>query len=81
MTDQWDHQAEVKRVYDLLTKLGVQCWMDIAGGMSTGGDIYGSMAEGVSNAFVVVCFMSEQYQQSSNCRLVRAVALQLKDPS
>eukprot|EP01045_Picozoa_sp_COSAG04_P047641 COSAG04_NODE_17886_length_456_cov_1.689076_2_plen_70_part_01 len=37
------------------------------GGMA--GDIYGSMAEGVSGAFVVVAFMSQQYQESENCRL------------
>eukprot|EP01046_Picozoa_sp_COSAG06_P110420 COSAG06_NODE_56955_length_282_cov_0.868852_1_plen_40_part_10 len=30
--DQWDHQAEVKRVHDMLTKLGVKVWMDISGG-------------------------------------------------
>ena len=59
---QWDHQAQVKRAYDMLTRLGVKCWMDIAGGMSA--DIYESMAEGVSNASVVVCFMSQKYQDS-----------------
>ena len=37
------------------------------GGMA--GDIYGSMAEGVSNASCVVCFMSQKYQESENCRL------------
>ena len=37
------------------------------GGMA--GDIYGSMAEGVSNACVVVCFMSQKYQESPNCML------------
>ena len=41
---QWDHQAQVKRAYDMLTQLGVKCWMDISGGM--GADIYESMAEG-----------------------------------
>ena len=65
---QWDHQRHVKRAYDMLTKLGVKCWMDIAGGMSA--DIYESMAEGVSNASVVVCFMSQKYQESENCTLV-----------
>jgi len=59
---QWDHQAQVTRVYETLTKLGVKCWMDISGGM--GQDIYESMAEGVSNASVVVCFMSQKYQDS-----------------
>eukprot|EP01046_Picozoa_sp_COSAG06_P043972 COSAG06_NODE_5849_length_3246_cov_5.579600_1_plen_1082_part_11 len=64
---QWDHQTQVSRVHDLLTKLGCTCWMDIHGGMGT--DVYGSMAEGVSNASVVVCFMSQAYQDSPNCRL------------
>eukprot|EP01046_Picozoa_sp_COSAG06_P043409 COSAG06_NODE_5682_length_3323_cov_3.426489_2_plen_973_part_01 len=49
---QWDHQAEVTRVYDILTRLGVNCWMDIRSGM--GADIYDGMANAVSNASVVV---------------------------
>ena len=64
---QWDHQSQVTRAHDLLTKLGIKCWMDIAGGM--GQDIYDSMAEGVSNASAVVCFMSQKYQDSPNCQL------------
>lgn len=32
-------------------------------------DLYDSMAEGVQGAAAVVCFMSEQYQLSENCRL------------
>eukprot|EP01052_Picozoa_sp_SAG31_P019379 SAG31_NODE_1409_length_8471_cov_12.764931_2_plen_441_part_00 len=40
----WSHQAQVKRVYDVLTQLGVKCWMDITGGMHA--DIYDSMAAG-----------------------------------
>eukprot|EP01047_Picozoa_sp_COSAG01_P022626 COSAG01_NODE_1350_length_10605_cov_43.649743_1_plen_695_part_00 len=63
----WDHQKQVKRVYDMLTALGTHVWMDIAGGMS--GDIYESMAAGVSNASVIVCFMCDKYQQSTNCML------------
>ena len=64
---QWDHQAQVTRVYDMLTRLGVSCWMDIRSGM--GADIYEGMANAVSNASAVVCFMSEKYQQSANCML------------
>ena len=64
---QWDNQRQVTKVHELLTKLGVACWMDIHGGMGT--DVYESMAEGVSNASVVVCFMSQAYQDSPNCRL------------
>eukprot|EP01045_Picozoa_sp_COSAG04_P004647 COSAG04_NODE_205_length_20393_cov_45.275796_13_plen_2486_part_00 len=64
---QWDHQRQVTRAHDLLVKLGLKVWMDISGGM--GSDIYDSMAEGVSNAFVVVAFMSQKYQDSENCML------------
>eukprot|EP01046_Picozoa_sp_COSAG06_P063118 COSAG06_NODE_14526_length_1149_cov_3.281905_1_plen_383_part_11 len=64
---QWDHQAQVTRVYDMLTRLGITCWMDIRSGM--GADIYEGMANAVSNASVVVCFMSEKYQESANCML------------
>ena len=63
----WDDQETVKRVYDQLSQLGLRCWMDIYGGMDT--DIYDSMADGVSNASVMVCFMSQKYQESENCAL------------
>ena len=32
-------------------------------------DIYESMAEGVENAACVVCFLSQKYQKSDNCKL------------
>ena len=64
---QWDHQNQVSRAHDILTRLGIKCWMDIHGGMSS--DIYDSMAEGVTNASAVVCFMSQKYQSSENCML------------
>ena len=75
---QWDHQREVKAVYGQLTKLGLRCWMDITGGM--GKDIYDSMAEGVSNSCVVVCFMSARYQESENCMLEAKFAKQTGIP-
>ena len=70
----WEHQTQVKRVFDILTKLGLNVWMDVAGGMST--DIYDSMAKGVANASVVVCFMSQKYQESQNCMLEAKFAMQ-----
>lgn len=42
-------------------------WMDIDGGMKS--DIYDSMAEGVQGAACVICFMTQAYQDSSNCKL------------
>jgi hypothetical protein len=64
---QWDDQAHVIDARKMLTKLGVPCWMDIDGGMQQ--DIYESMADGVENAACVVCFMSQKYQDSENCKL------------
>jgi hypothetical protein len=32
-------------------------------------DIYDSMAEGVTNAACLVCFMTQAYQDSANCAL------------
>lgn len=43
---QWDHQEQVKAVYEQLVAAGVPVWMDISGGMAA--DIFDSMAEGVS---------------------------------
>jgi hypothetical protein len=40
---------------------------DVDGGMSQ--DIYDSMANGVENAAVLVCFMNPEYQESENCQL------------
>ena len=41
--------------------------MDIDGGMQH--DVYESMAAGVENAACVVCFLSQKYQESDNCKL------------
>ena len=41
--------------------------MDIDGGMKS--DIYDSMAEGVQGAACIICFMTQAYQDSANCKL------------
>jgi hypothetical protein len=64
---QWGDQDRVIAARESLTKLGVPCWMDIDGGMQQ--DIYESMAAGVENAACVVCFLSQKYQDSENCKL------------
>ena len=64
---QWDDQDRVISARETMTKLGVPCWMDIDGGMQQ--DIYESMAAGVENAACVVCFLSQKYQDSENCKL------------
>ena len=64
---QWDVQREVKEIKELLNERRIKCWMDIDGGMKS--DIYDSMAEGVAGAACIICFMTQAYQDSANCKL------------
>ena len=64
---QWDVQGQVIHIKELLNQRNVKCWMDIDGGMKS--DIYDSMAEGVQGAACVICFMTQAYQDSANCKL------------
>jgi hypothetical protein len=75
---QWDIQDTVVRARDALQARGVQCWMDIAAGMQA--DLYDSMAAGVQGACVVLCFMTEKYQESDNCKLELQFAKQTGTP-
>ena len=65
---QWDIQEQVVAVRQRLMKKNIKTWMDIDGGMRR--NLYDSMAEGVTNAGCVVCFMTRAYENSENCRLV-----------
>ena len=64
---QWDVQGQVIHIKELLNQRNVKCWMDIDGGMKS--DIYDSMAEGVQGAACIICFMTQAYQDSANCKL------------
>ena len=64
---QWNVQGQVAQIKDLLNQRNVKCWMDIDGGMKN--DIYDSMAEGVQDAACLICFMTQAYQDSVNCKL------------
>jgi hypothetical protein len=64
---QWDIQDAVVKVRQVLTQKKIKTWMDIDGGMEV--DLYDSMARGVSNAACVVCFMTQQYEDSANCKM------------
>jgi hypothetical protein len=52
--------------------------MDVDGGMNV--DMFDSMAQGVSNAAVVVAFISQRYQDSENCKLELKYAKQREIP-
>ena len=64
---QWDRQQQVMAVRERFERLGIPTWMDVDGGMQV--NIYDSMAQGVSNAAVVIAFISQRYQDSENCKL------------
>lgn len=74
---QWDHQTEVTVIRKMLEARGINCWMDVDQMQS---DIYDSMAEGVQGARVIVCFMSQPYQDSANCKLELKFAQQSGKP-
>ena len=74
---QWDHQTEVTAIRKMLEARGIGCWMDVDQMQS---DIYDSMAEGVQGARVIVCFMSQPYQDSANCKLELKFAQQSGKP-
>ena len=62
----WDNQELVKKVYTDLTKRGINCWMDIHGGMKV--DMMTSMSEGVEKSAAIIAFCTEKYQNSKNCQ-------------
>ena len=64
---QWDVQDQVLQIKQMLNERNIKCWMDIDGGMKS--DIYDSMAEGLQGAACLLCFMSQAYQDSANCKL------------
>jgi hypothetical protein len=62
--------------------------MDIDGGMKI--DVFDSMAEGVTGAAIILCFMSDKYENSQNCKLelkfarqtgVPIIPIMMEDPS
>ena len=63
---QWDEQEAVVAIRQRLTQKQIKTWMDIDGGMKA--DLYDSMAEGVQNAVCVLAFMTQQYEDSPNCK-------------
>ena len=61
----WDSQEIVKEVYDYLIQNKISVWMDIKGGMKV--DMMKSISSGVQGATVIVCFCTQNYQNSQSC--------------
>ncbi|CAF3311485.1 unnamed protein product [Rotaria socialis] len=60
------NQELVLKVYKFLQKHRVAVWMDIKGGMEE--HLLDSMAAAVQNSAAVVCFLTQKYQDSQNCK-------------
>ncbi|CAF4029252.1 unnamed protein product [Rotaria sordida] len=60
------NQALVLNVYEFLKSHQVRVWMDVKGGM--GEHLLDSMAAAVQNSAAVVCFLTQKYQDSQNCK-------------
>ncbi len=75
---QWNSQAVVKKIAELLKKHGVKIWFDIDGGMQ--GNINVAMADGVERAKCLVSFHTKYYAKSVNCKKELAYAAALSKP-
>ena len=70
---QWDVQDRVIRMRNQLVAKGVRTWMDVDAENGMGVDMYESMAEGVSNAAVVVVCLTAAYSESEVRKRARAL--------
>ena len=74
----WKSQKLVKTVYEYLTKQNISVWMDIEGGIRN--DMIRSMSIAVEEAVIVICFCTEEYQKSKNCKTELKYAYTLNMP-
>lgn len=63
---QWAIQPHVKLLRRHLGEAGYSCWMDV-GQMGGGDKLFAKIDAGIRAAKVVVCCVTEQYAESSNC--------------
>jgi len=63
---QWDSQATVKKLAEVLKKAGYNVWLDLE---QMSGSTLTAMAEAVEGSTVVLVGLSAKYQASKNCRL------------
>ncbi|CAF1239352.1 unnamed protein product [Adineta ricciae] len=76
---QWNSSILVAKIYDYLCKTqSIPVWMDTHGGMTE--YLSSSMAEGVENCCVLICFLTPEYQESMNCKKELTYASQLQKP-
>ena len=71
----WKDKQKVSRVCEELLLNEVEVWRDEVGSAyapAMTGSTVEAMAEAIEKAWVVVCFVSKDYKESANCKLVSA---------
>ncbi|CAF3814671.1 unnamed protein product [Rotaria sordida] len=76
---EWKSESLVSKIFFYLTKVqSIPVWMDKYGGINQ--CLTTSMAEGVENCCVFVCFLTPEYQESLNCKKELTYAVQKGKP-
>ncbi|XP_076805766.1 uncharacterized protein LOC143449441 isoform X2 [Clavelina lepadiformis] len=70
-----DSKAVAHRIYDRLHNSGYSVWIDKE---KMKGDIYSKMAQAVKNAYLILMFVSSNYEKSENCRREGSLAADRK---
>ena len=74
----WAQQAVVKRVHSALAKRGYRVWIDIE---QMRGSTVDSMAAAVEDSAAMLIGVSQEYKESTNCRLEAQYAMQREVPT
>jgi hypothetical protein len=76
---QWDRQKDIINLYNILTNMGLNVWLDIHQ-MGGGDSLYDKIDNGLRNCDVVISCVTTKYGLSANCRKEIALADSLPKP-
>ena len=76
---QWGRQADIVALYNRLTRLNYQCWLDIFQ-MGGGDSLFEKIDAGIRNAKCIIACVTPKYTKSVNCRREMALSDALAKP-